>query len=297
MYLWVLQESRKRAIPERETQVFSFSTLWSLTTFTGNLIVFYNHCWRTYRQVSFAFTVFSRMLKPKSITTPLILEPSIVLLMLFSTIFTVVVPFHSHITQVQGLLTYLYWLILWIYLIHVGGKAVIELRAVGRGPYFRSHKKMKHKKIRRPKLPFYKRNFHRKRVRLRADKISSESKHTWSDDGDPLQGTRAIPYWKYLHTSVLGNLWDDLCSANPDIVMMTIGGDFSFIKSVLPSYHDRVIPLGLHSSCDFNLTKATQTNDLFRFQSVFHVQSETSGAPIVFDSGASISITPYAEDL
>ena len=43
-----------------------------------------------------------------------------------------------------------------------------------------------------------------------------------------------------------------------------------------------------------DLTKASDSGTLIRFQSVYH--AATQGSPIVFDSGASISITPDKND-
>ena len=37
-------------------------------------------------------------------------------------------------------------------------------------------------------------------------------------------------------------------------------------------------------------------NNFFRFQSIFHVQQDDGGAPIIFDSGASTSISPFVSD-
>ena len=70
-----------------------------------------------------------------------------------------------------------------------------------------------------------------------------------------------------------------------------------FMSRYFSSNSSRVIGLGFTSDHRLlDLTQVTNTSDCFRFQSVFHVQSADNGAPIIFDSGASITITPYKED-
>ena len=44
-----------------------------------------------------------------------------------------------------------------------------------------------------------------------------------------------------------------------------------------------------------DLTTLTSTNSIFRFQSIYHVDSE-NGHPVVFDTGASITISPHKDD-
>ena len=152
---------------------------------------------------------------------------------------------------------------------------------------------MKHRKLRHPRLPFFKRNRHRKVCRLRTLKPRVDA---WADDGDPLQDFRSFPYWRYLHTSILGNHWDDLCKINPDLITFTIKESFSdLLTSSLT--RKRVLDLGLTVGTEvLNLTKATEIGGMFRFHSIFHVQDSERGAPIIFDSDASISISPYSED-
>ena len=244
-----------------------------------------------------AYLIFSKIVKPKRIEAPLMMQPFVLATMSISSCYTFVVADSSFSFQVHALTNYLYWVALWIYLISYGGQAVIELRDVGHVPHVRTRKKeMKNRKIRRPRLPFYQRNLHRKRVRLRNQCSLSPIEQRWADDDDPLQGMRSFPYWRFLHTSVLGDLWDNLCSVNPDILSLTLANTAGLFRKTMHTQPDVVHSFGLLSNYEFHLTQATKTNDLFRFQSVFHVQSDTNGAPIIFDSGASISITPYAED-
>ncbi len=101
-----------------------------------------------------------------------------------------------------------------------------------------------------------------------------------------------------LHTSSLPTVWDEVCNLNPDILSLSLGGDGShFVDFSAPSITPRTLPWAMTAgSTVFDLTQATRVNDCFRFQSVFHVQDRDQGAPIIFDSGASVSLTPYLSD-
>ena len=301
LFLWVLQACYDPQSPGRDTQGTQGSwLLWCLYATMASYLIVYVVCRSTYEVIRMLRTsvlmlqTVSRIIKPQSTSVHFMAEPLTLLLMVYSTCHGLLMYQPTKLCQIHVLINYLYWLLAWIHLLYYGGRAVEELRNVGRQPYVRLQpKSSKKRKVRRPKLPFFKRNLHRKRVRKRLK--SSCTGEGWADDGDPLQGLRSWPYWKTLHLSVIGDLWDDLCTRNPDILTATIGNEDSFLKSMSSHYSDRVLQLGFFGD-NFNLTEATATSNLFRFQSIFHVQSDVNGAPIIFDSGASITITPYKED-
>ena len=209
-------------------------------------------------------------------------------------------------SQCSALLAYVLWLLLWMCLIYYIGRILDDLGTLKRKPRRRTSPKGTKKK-RKPHFPVHHRNTHKSRYyqslrRRRAAHHGSDALSNWSsgwcDDGDPLQGHRNPRYWSVLHTSVLAQLWDDICKINPDLVDITLGGDEMFMSRYFPSDNSRrLCNLGFSSNHTlFDLTQVTKTSDCFRFQSVFHVQSADNGAPIIFDSGASITITPFKED-
>jgi hypothetical protein len=84
---------------------------------------------------------------------------------------------------------------------------------------------------------------------------------------------------------------------DPNLVAITLRGDEMFMSCYFPSIPSRVLNRAFsvnHKLID--LTQVTHTSNCFRFQSIFHVQEADNGAPIIFDSGASITITPYQQD-
>ena len=227
-------------------------------------------------------------------------------LQLSSAISTIYVYFSGY--EYATLVTYVLWLLAWMCLIYYIGRILDDIGTLKRKPRQRtSPKKMKNGKKRKPHFPFHNRNkiksqyYARRRRRIaaaRAGDALSNWNTGWLDDGDPNQGHRNPRYWSVLHTSVLAQVWDDICKVNPDLVDITLGGDEMFMSRYFPSKScRRVIELGFSTSNRIlDLTQVTNTSDCFRFQSVFHVQSADNGAPIIFDSGASITITPYKED-
>ena len=201
---------------------------------------------------------------------------------------------------------YLCWILYWIAFINSLGRILRDFSLLPVEPRKSSRPKHgKHRRKRRPRFPFHRRRWHRRcyyQSRRSAREIGcptdplSDWGAGWSDDSDPLQGRRAYPYWRTLHTSILPDLWDDVCKLNPDIITMSLGGDESYLARFF-SDRRRTMPLAFSvGSSIFDLTKATSVDECFRFQSIFYVQEEKRGAPIIFDSGASVSITPYLSD-
>ena len=213
--------------------------------------------------------------------------------------------------ELASLVAYVLWLLIWMCLIYYIGRILDDLGTLKRKPRRRTSPKGTKKK-RKPKFPWYNRNAYKsnyyatlRRRRIAASVAAAQARDPlfywnsgWCDDDDPLQGRRQPRYWSVLHTSVLAQEWDDICKVNPDLVAFTLGGDEMFMSRYFPSdSNGRVCNLGFTSDHQLiDLTQVTKTSDCFRFQSVLHVQSADNGAPIIFDSGASITITPYKED-
>ena len=87
----------------------------------------------------------------------------------------------------------------------------------------------------------------------------------------------------------------DHCKSNPDFILLFIGSDFLHSTS---SLQQQLQPfLFTVDDSTFDLTKITEFSDhrpLVRFQSAYWTSD--SGDPIIFDSGASISVSPHKSD-
>lgn len=184
-------------------------------------------------------------------------------------------------------LAYLYWLLLWISFIKGIGLAAAELRNVYNFQRYRSKpKKMKHRKVRRPRLPFYRRSFHHKYARK---KVEEKPADDWESEG-----TAYFPYWKFLHLSVLPNIWEEMSDNHPELLDFTIGSESSFASKIfgftaLTFYRPMtsfVVPGYVDPSA------IQQCRGEFCFQSVYQFKSNDSGDPMIFDSGASVSLSP-----
>ena len=107
------------------------------------------------------------------------------------------------------------------------------------------------------------------------------------------------PYWKLLPFTgaQYGKEFDYLCEVNPDLISL-FGNDFKFgLGFSNPKQPQSVVAdLAFHLGSDVlvDLMQATKLSDVFRFQATYHVDNH--GSPIIFDSGASISITPHKDD-
>lgn len=118
----------------------------------------------------------------------------------------------------------------------------------------------------------------------------------------------SFPYWRYLH--ILSEpLLDsaDVLFANDDIWSL-IGPHSSPIMESAPAPDDfpqagpqsvtQRLPFVCHidgTPTTLDLTRILQTSDLIRFQSVYHFKS-THGLPLIFDTGASITVSPHLKD-
>ena len=105
-----------------------------------------------------------------------------------------------------------------------------------------------------------------------------------------------IPYWKLLHKvgDFLGREFDELYKRNNDI-MYLFGSDSKFnISRHSMKDTNEVFSFHIGSEVMLDLTKLTDTGNVFRFQSIYHINA--NGPPIIFDSGASITISPNRDD-
>lgn len=110
----------------------------------------------------------------------------------------------------------------------------------------------------------------------------------------------SFPYWKYLH--ILSEpLLDaaDTLFANDDIWSLIGPHSHSFFTPAT-AVQSVTQPLPFIAHVDgvpttFDLTRILQTSDLIRFQSVYHFKS-AHGLPLIFDTGASITVSPHLSD-
>ncbi len=238
---------------------------------------------------------------------PLLLDTCIILPMIVATLYGVIGWYedltHSHVAVVG---TYFYWLLLWMRFLWSIGKLCPELRELKRQPRSRARpRKMKNRKVRKIRVLCYNKHRHLRRhflyemnkleaaliARYEADPLGEGFDYGWrpADADDTLYS----PYWRLLHTSILPDMWSDVCEENTDLYHLMLKNSPFFQLSSEP----QTLPLSMMvEGKTLDLTALTQTESLFRFQSIFHVQSADDGAPIIFDSGASITITPYKSD-
>jgi hypothetical protein len=120
---------------------------------------------------------------------------------------------------------------------------------------------------------------------------TSNCTQSWLDNEREVIDIFHRPYWRTLHFlgDQLGQTFSDICDKNPQLLDLFGNEDkfrFSFGHC-------------LRSTTDFSftaekvmvdLTKITDSGNVIRFQSVYH--AKIFEKPIVFNSGASISVTP-----
>ena len=182
------------------------------------------------------------------------------------------------------LVNYLIWIFVWMAFIHSLNWFLYP--SIRRNKSKKRNSKHKHR-LRYVRRPFYKRN--------QSLSMSSKRQHsTVSTDNskDEAESEENVPYWKTLHKSPHLDVWDDICSKNSDIL------SFLFDPSNLFCLRrDRTmsIPTTFGASV-IDVTSMTSLNNTFRFQSIFYTQDSKQGAPIIFDSGASITLSPYKSD-
>lgn len=105
----------------------------------------------------------------------------------------------------------------------------------------------------------------------------------------------SIPFGKCLRYQCdhLGESFDNLCDLNPDFISL-FGNELKF--HIFNSNRSKMIKnlaFSFGSDKVLDLSEITDTNSLFRFQAVYEVGSD--GPKLIFDSGASISVTPISK--
>ena len=103
-------------------------------------------------------------------------------------------------------------------------------------------------------------------------------------------------YWKYLHRTgdYLAQCFDNLCTLNPAIVSM-FGAEFKFNIGCHQRKYTTEFLFHLGNELIMDMTKLSDAGHIFRFQSVYQAH-HAQDKPLIFDSGASISITPDRND-
>ena len=154
----------------------------------------------------------------------------------------------------------------------------------------RSRPKVKMKKYRRPKYPFYKRNYHRKVARLKRNREQEKQNNYWNS-----LPVKHIPINKILHIigDQVANKWDEACSANHFLLDLAMQNDL-FDFTTLSSRDKEELLFTLEDTV-FGVTKITETDRMLRFQTAYWTDN-SKGHRIIFDSGASVTITPFLED-
>ena len=105
-------------------------------------------------------------------------------------------------------------------------------------------------------------------------------------------------YWRWLHLAGdnFGEEFDRQCDTNPQFLDL-FGTEWKFQFNFSQMKNTKVESFGLHLGNDVivDMTKLSDSGNVFRFQSVYHAE-QMQGPPVIFDSGASISITPDRSD-
>ena len=144
---------------------------------------------------------------------------------------------------------------------------------------------------RRRKPPFYKRR-QRYLIQIR----QQMTKQREMDEFDSFDFCDRGAFWRNLHNTgdYIASGFDSLCLINPDL-MTLFGCEAKF--HIGASRPTTTAEFALHVGNDvvMDLTKLSDAGHIFRFQSVYHAEN-IGGKPIIFDSGASISITPDKSD-
>jgi hypothetical protein len=126
----------------------------------------------------------------------------------------------------------------------------------------------------------------------------SPSSSKYFDSEPPYQP----PYWRYLHLCHFGHHFDRLCDLNPDVIHLF--GSENNINFIQPtptsspfSCNEFLFHVdGLDGPLDLTaITSMLDNNSQFiRFQSAY--STVVGEDPLIFDSGASVTITPHRSD-
>jgi hypothetical protein len=107
-----------------------------------------------------------------------------------------------------------------------------------------------------------------------------------------------VPYWRILDKvrDNLGKSFENICNKNPKIMEMFGNKEKFMITTATKDRTGLTRELLCHvgSEIMLDLTKLTETGSVFRFQSAYHM--DANGPNIIFDSGASVTISPSRDD-
>ena len=196
------------------------------------------------------------------------------------------------------LICYLGWIGMCIRFIHAIGKMIKSLD----DQLFRSTTKVKMKprkigKKRRKKQPvWYKRRKNRLRKQRQEElneaiaRKASKEEEEWWDFDHPY-----IPHWRILHLigNHLAEQFDEICQATPlmvDLIGPNERTNFEFMGKKAHATQEWTCTV---DDMVIDLTKITETNSTLRWQTSYQTECAKQ---IIFDSGASITISPHKED-
>lgn len=137
--------------------------------------------------------------------------------------------------------------------------------------------------------------FRKKRKRWR-HQLPAQHRNNSSSD---LWGSPASPttcYYKDLHRRHFGTMFSSLCDQNPGLVeLLGVQSPF-FVPPSLPWQHPVGVFMASQSanSISFDISKLVDNGNPFRFQTAY--LSEDGSALLIFDTGASTSISPFRDD-
>ncbi len=195
------------------------------------------------------------------------------------------------------LLCYLGWIGLTIRFIHEFGKIMMSLN----DQLFRSTTgvKMKSSKIgkkRRTRRPiWYRRRKNKLQMKRKYEIEQAIKQKAAKDEKDWWDYEHPPPSWKILHLigNHLAEQFDKACKHAPLLVDMIGPNERSTFEFATNHSYRTSEWLCNVNDMVIDLTKITETNSTLRWQAGYHTEHAKQ---IIFDSGASISISPYKED-
>ena len=150
-----------------------------------------------------------------------------------------------------------------------------------------------YRRHRRRKPPF----FRRRKDAMTKVKMKTSHSNPKSTDWD-CDLFASIPFGKRLTymSNLVGEQFDGLCEQNSDLIML-FGNEDKFNIFNTNQHRQSMLTeffFSLGSDVLVDLTEITDTNSLFRFQASYEM--DDTGPKLIFDSGASVSISPVRED-
>ena len=172
-----------------------------------------------------------------------------------------------------------------------------EMLFAPRGTRHDKTKRRSGKKLRFPHIPFHNR---RKRIRDYLRRLDRRRRENDFVEPDFDEEWRDYERDRYRHGWSYAEHFDDTCSRFKDFITL-FGAD----PGLCARKRRRVVRrFGFHAeegapnngANELDLTALTEDDDtLFRFQALY-LNSDRDGTPLVFDSGATITVTPFKSD-